>query len=227
VIESVIFDLDRTLLMKSLSNNRRGEIEEQMKEMKLVGKNVIVRPIQSSDFPILWNYIYGEDNPEWKKWDAPYFPLKFKTLDEYTNRMHEILNKNEEVPPAMIIEVDKTVIGTVSYYWEHKESLWLEVGIVIYDPSYWNGGYGTEALKIWIDHLFSSMPLVRIGLTTWSGNQQMIRCAEKLGMKLEGRLRKCRFYNGEYYDSIRMGVLREEWDNLWNNNNGEYANNNN
>jgi RimJ/RimL family protein N-acetyltransferase len=71
------------------------------------------------------------------------------------------------------------------------------------------------------------MPLVRIGLTTWSGNQRMIRCAEKLGMKLEGRLRKCRFYNGEYYDSIRMGVLREEWDNLWNNNNGEYANNNN
>jgi RimJ/RimL family protein N-acetyltransferase len=63
------------------------------------------------------------------------------------------------------------------------------------------------------------MPLVRIGLTTWSGNQRMIRCAEKLGMKLEGRLRKCRFYNGEYYDSIRMGVLREEWENLWNNNN--------
>jgi RimJ/RimL family protein N-acetyltransferase len=58
------------------------------------------------------------------------------------------------------------------------------------------------------------MPLVRIGLTTWSGNQRMIRCAEKLGMKLEGRLRKCRFYNGEYYDSIRMGVLREEWDNF-------------
>jgi RimJ/RimL family protein N-acetyltransferase len=127
----------------------------------------------------------------------------------------------------MIIEVDKTVIGTVSYYWEHKESLWLEVGIVIYDPSYWNGGYGTEVLKLWIDHLFSFMPLVHIGLTTWSGNQRMIRCAERLGMKLEGRLRKCRFYNGEYYDSIRMGVLREEWDILWNNNNGEYANNNN
>ncbi|GMA51542.1 hypothetical protein GCM10025857_28990 [Alicyclobacillus contaminans] len=41
------------------------------------------------------------------------------------------------------------VIGTVSYYWEHRESLWLEVGIVIYTPSYWNGGYGTEALALW------------------------------------------------------------------------------
>jgi RimJ/RimL family protein N-acetyltransferase len=78
----------------------------------------------------------------------------------------------------MVIEANETVIGTVSYYWEHRESLWLEVGIVIYDPSYWNGGYGSEALKLWIDHLFSVLPLVRIGLTTWSGNQKMIRCAE-------------------------------------------------
>ncbi|MGF7127337.1 RimJ/RimL family protein N-acetyltransferase [Natronobacillus azotifigens] len=33
-------------------------------------------------------------------------------------------------------------------------------------------------------------------------------------MTLEARLRKCRYYNGEYYDSIRMGLLREEWEAL-------------
>lgn len=31
-------------------------------------------------------------------------------------------------------------------------------------------------------------------------------------MIMEGRMRKCRYYNGEYYDSIRMGILREEWE---------------
>ncbi len=41
-----------------------------------------------------------------------------------------------------------------------------------------------------------------------------MKVAEKLRMKLEGRLRKCRFYNDEYYDSIRMGVLREEWEDM-------------
>ena len=39
----------------------------------------------------------------------------------------------------------------------------------------------------------------------------MIRAAEKLGMQMEARIRKVRFYEGEYYDSIRMGILREEW----------------
>lgn len=40
----------------------------------------------------------------------------------------------------------------------------------------------------------------------------MVKVDEKIEMKMEARLRKCRYYNGEYYDSIRMGLLREEWE---------------
>lgn len=40
----------------------------------------------------------------------------------------------------------------------------------------------------------------------------MIRVGEKLGMQLEARIRKVRYYDGVYYDSIRMGMLREEWE---------------
>src|SRR5690606_26614556 len=94
---------------------------------------------------------------------------------------------------------------------------WLEMGIVIYLPEYWNGGYGTEAIKLWIEYLFESLPLIaRVGYTTWSGNIRMIKVGEKLGMTMEGRMRKCRYYNGVYYDSIRMGLLREEWENTKN-----------
>ncbi|EWG09487.1 GCN5-like N-acetyltransferase [Cytobacillus firmus DS1] len=112
----------------------------------------------------------------------------------------------------MVIEASGKVIGTVGYYWEHCGSNWLEAGIIIYDPDYWNGGYGTEALTLWVDYLFSSLPLARVGITTWSGNKRMMKAAEKIGMQLEGRMRKCRIVNGAYYDSIRMGVLREEWE---------------
>ena len=65
---------------------------------------------------------------------------------------------------------------------------------------------------MWIDHLFNEMPLVRVGYTTWSGNARMIKVGEKLGMTMEARLRKVRYWNGTYYDSIRMGILREEWE---------------
>jgi len=183
-----------------------------IKNIHIQGEKVVLRSITYEDYHSLWKWIHGEKNPEWKKWDAPYFSLEPKTYEQFCEEMERLLKEEEQVPKRLLIEVNEQIIGTVSYYWEHKESNWLEAGIVIYNPDYWNGGYGTEALKLWIDYLFEKMPLVRVGITTWSGNKRMIRCAEKLGLKLEGRLRKCRLYNGKYYDSIRMGVLREEWD---------------
>ncbi|SFU29844.1 Protein N-acetyltransferase, RimJ/RimL family [Alicyclobacillus macrosporangiidus] len=187
--------------------------QEQRNDMVLTDGDLVLRPIEERDHAVLWHFIHGRPDPEWKKWDAPYFPLEYRDFESFCRQLQERLDADEGVPSRLVIEVSRAVIGTVSYYWEHKPSNWLEVGIVIYDPAFWNGGIGTRALRLWIDHLFKSMPsLPRIGLTTWSGNERMMRCAEKLGMKLEGRLRKCRYYNGAYYDSIRMGVLREEWE---------------
>lgn len=65
---------------------------------------------------------------------------------------------------------------------------------------------------MWIDHLFRTLPSVRVGFVTWSGNKRMIRVGEKLGMQMEARIRKVRYYNNHYYDSIQMSILREEWE---------------
>lgn len=164
-----------------------------------------------NDFTRLYELIYGEEHPEWKKWDGPYFPHEQISYTQFEEQLLQRINRTGPVSIA-VLEVQGQIIGTVTYYWEHQPSRWLEIGIVIYEPAYWSGGYGSEALRLWIGHLFQHLPLVRIGLTTWSGNQRMIRCAKKLGMREEARIRKARFYNGEYYDSVKMGMLREEWE---------------
>ena len=92
----------------------------------------------------------------------------------------------------------------VSKDWIDKQTRWLEIGIVIYDSRKWSGGYGTTALQIWINHIFQNTDkLEHIGLTTWSGNPSMMRVAEKV-----------RYYNGKYYDSMKYGILRDEWKNV-------------
>jgi RimJ/RimL family protein N-acetyltransferase len=169
---------------------------------------LVIRPILETDLPVLWSLIYSEELPEWKKWDAPYFEHKHLTYEEYWSSKESIVNQDDR----WVIEVSGEIIGTAGYYWEHKPSKWLEMGIVIYKPKYWSGGFGTRVLRLLINHLFTTMPLVRVGYTTWSGNERMIKVGGKLGMTMEARLRKCRYYNGEYYDSIRMGLLREEWE---------------
>ncbi|MFS0864048.1 GNAT family N-acetyltransferase [Fredinandcohnia sp. 179-A 10B2 NHS] len=181
--------------------------------VRLTGKKVILRSIETEDLETLWELRYADPNPEWKKWDAPYFPHERMERDVFIEKSLKQLNNSQQPSNQLIIEADNKIIGTVVYYWEDKETRWLEMGIVIYLPEYWNGGYGTETINMWIDYLFESIPTIeRVGYTTWSGNHRMMKVGEKLGMTLEGRMRKCRYYNGVYYDSIRMGLLREEWE---------------
>lgn len=173
-----------------------------------IEKQISIRPITAEDLPRLWALIYKDENPEWKKWDAPYFPHKSISYEQFLLRQHEWVGVNDRYA----IVVDGQLEGTVSYYWEHEPSHWLEMGICLNESYNWGKGIGTTALKLWIDHLFNTLPLVRVGYTTWSGNQRMIRVGQKLGMTMEARIRKVRLYEGIYYDSIRMGLLREEWE---------------
>lgn len=181
--------------------------------ISIQGEKVIVRTIEEKDLDTLWQLIYGEEDTEWRKWNAPYFPFDYEDFSTFSERMAKRLADGTN--SMLIIQtVLGDIIGTVSCYWEDKNTRWLEAGIVINNSQFWHGGYGTEALKLWIGHLFAKHEIARVGITTWSGNERMMRVAEKLGLQLEGRMRKCRYYNGEYYDSIRMGILREEWEEL-------------
>ena len=134
------------------------------------------------DLPGLWRMIYGTKNPEWKKWDAPYFPLQPEPFQYFVDSLVPALK--EKPPRYLAIEIGGELKGTVSYYWESRPTRWL----------------------------FENVDVPRIGMTTWSGNRRMMRCAEKAGFKMEGRIRKVRYYDGVYYDSIRYGILREEWE---------------
>ncbi|KMK75853.1 GNAT family N-acetyltransferase [Alkalihalobacillus pseudalcaliphilus] len=169
-----------------------------------------IRPIQTEDLPVLWELIYKEDNPEWKKWDAPYFPHQAIPFEAFMKDADQWVDAED----VWIITIDEQICGTVSYYYEDAQKKWLEMGIIFYRGTDWGKGLGTRALRLWMNHLFTTMPLERVGLTTWSGNKRMIRAAEKLGMMMEARIRKVRYYNETYYDSIRMGILREEWEHI-------------
>ncbi|WP_010094508.1 GNAT family N-acetyltransferase, partial [Ornithinibacillus scapharcae] len=170
--------------------------------------DLLIRPVEERDLTRLWELIYKEDTPEWKKWDAPYFPHKSMPYEQFMEKGITWIGNDD----YWVICVDELVCGIVSYYFEDDQKNWLEVGIVLHESHNWGKGIGTRSLKLWIDHIFNTLPVVRVGLTTWSGNERMIRVGEKLGMQMEARIRKVRYYEGNYYDSIRMGILREEWE---------------
>ncbi|MFY9945469.1 MAG: GNAT family protein [Exiguobacterium chiriqhucha] len=170
-------------------------------------EELLIRPIEVRDLDRLWELMYKDEAPEFKKWDAPYFEHRAQTYEVYCQNAGEHVGRDD----MWVIEVDGTVYGTVSFYYEDAGQNWLEVGIILHQADRWNRGIGTWALKLWVGHLFQTLPTVRVGLTTWSGNERMMKVAEKVGMRLEGRIRQVRVVDDVRYDSIRMGMLREEW----------------
>ncbi|ADC51569.1 putative acetyltransferase [Alkalihalophilus pseudofirmus OF4] len=184
--------------------------------INISGKLVTLKEATEKDLDELYYWKYVEEEQAAKKWNAPYIPEPEISKMEFKQHWQETNEIIPNTPSALTIHTNEKLIGIVSCYWVDKHTNWLETGIVIYDKEYWNGGYGTEAYRLWIDYLFTTTDLHRLGMSTWSGNVRMMKAAEKIGMKEEARIRQARTVNGEYYDAIKMGMLRSEWELIYN-----------
>lgn len=183
--------------------------------MNVSASQVYLRDLQEKDMEkyLYWNH----PSREFHNWNGPYFVRE--TIDQLKERVSTLLkaiqeNKSpvQEGKKAIIDEETEELIGEVNWYWKSEETNWMEVGLVVFNEDYWGKGIGTTALSLWITEQFISHPeIVRLGLTTWSGNIGMIKVAEKLGMQKEAVYRKARIVNGQHYDSVSYGILREEW----------------
>ena len=178
--------------------------------------DIVLRDLKIED---LEDYLYwNHPSREFHKFNGPYFTKdNEEELREYVDHLKEqfIKGENNIFSNRKIIANKDTdeIIGQVNWYWQSQETLWMEIGIAIFNEHYWGQGIGYNALTIWIDEVFEQNPkLVRIGLSTWSGNERMMRLSEKLGLKKEAVYRKARIVNNEYYDSVSYGILKEEWE---------------
>jgi RimJ/RimL family protein N-acetyltransferase len=72
-------------------------------------------------------------------------------------------------------------------------------------------GYGSEALSLVLDHAFGTTPLHRISLDVFSFNDRAKHVYKKAGFVEEGVLRDALRWDGEWYDSVIMSMLRSDW----------------
>lgn len=103
------------------------------------------------------------------------------------------------------------LIGNLAFNdidWRNRSS---EFGIMIGDKTYWNQGYGTEAVRLLIKHGFNTLNLNRIFLRVFEDNPRAIRAYEKAGFVHEGRERQAEFRDGRYIDVLLMSILKDEF----------------
>ena len=97
-------------------------------------------------------------------------------------------------------------LGGISW---HNGSGW--VGIGIGERAYWDKGYGTDAMRIMARYAFEELGLNRLNLNVFSYNTRAIHVYEKIGYQVEGRIPEVLHREGQRWDLIFMGLLREEF----------------
>jgi RimJ/RimL family protein N-acetyltransferase len=178
--------------------------------LTLIGRRVLVRQIRPGDAGWLARAMA---RGSWWRLDSPWEGKPTAgELRAIPAQVRALARSRASPPTRMVIETRGGVpIGTVTRYWADERTRWLEVGIGIYRGRHWGRGYGSEALARWVDHLFETMDLPRIGLRTWSGNPRMIRLARRLGFRPEAVFREAYGQAGRRFDRLAFGLLRREW----------------
>lgn len=157
--------------------------------------NITLRERHSEDLPLLYRWLHGEPDPEWKRWDAPYFHAQRApqtvTFEEFTKH---VLSQTPS-PDRQVIALEDRPIGQVSR-WEEAPpgGGWWELGILIYDPALWGGGRGTRAPPLWTDATLRETEAHVVTLTTWGGNERMVRAAQHVGYRECGRVPEARLW---------------------------------
>lgn len=111
---------------------------------------------------------------------------------------------------AVTRKEDGLLIGDCGLFGASPENRGASLGIQIGDKTCWEGGYGTDAMRVVCRFGFETMNLHRIDLHVLAWNERAIHVYEKVGFQREAVCRDAIFRFGKYHDIIVMGLLRGE-----------------
>ena len=113
---------------------------------------------------------------------------------------------------GIVIQETDRLIGSIGLNQIDFRYRSASLGMMIGEKSMWGKGYGTEATRLVVRYAFEELHLNRVQLHVYEYNLRGIRVYEKVGFRREGMLRQEHVYNGRFWDTVVMAILREEWE---------------
>ncbi|NLL49601.1 MAG: GNAT family N-acetyltransferase [Firmicutes bacterium] len=173
----------------------------------LIGKQVMLREYRESDYEHMRAWV---NNPKIVATLSDIF--LYPHSEKGTRKFLDMAMSSDWKGFVIAFKDTQEYIGQIDLIKVDQKNGWAELGIVIGYEEYQNRGYGTEALKLLCEFAFDELRLNRVELVCWSFNVQGRRAYEKVGFVQEGVRRQKRYRNGEFFDEICYGLLKEEWE---------------
>ena len=172
--------------------------------MTIPGKTIRLRAIERSDIPA---FVRWFNDPEVRQYLEMYFPMSQAQEEHWFEA--QLGDDGRRI--FGIETLDGVLLGNIGLHDINWKERFTELGIVIGEKESWSQGYGTDAIRTLLRFAFQQMNLHRVFLRVFEYNRRAMRCYEKCGFQLEGRLRQAHFHEGKYYDTLIMGILQEEF----------------
>lgn len=172
----------------------------------LKGNKTLIRPLEPDDIEAFYQWY---NDPEVNYWASGAWPLNTLFSEEEIEK--RFFESDMDERRYTILTLRKERIGTIGFREVNIPARSATLFIVIGDKNYWGQGYGSDAIETILRFLFNQWNFHRVSLDTWDGNLRAKKAYEKLGFKLEGKLRDARFVSGEYRDALIYGLLSTEF----------------
>ncbi|HIN05488.1 MAG TPA: N-acetyltransferase [Dehalococcoidia bacterium] len=98
--------------------------------------------------------------------------------------------------------------GQLVIDWPLQEA---QIFILIGRKDLWHHHYGTMGLILLLDEAYNTFELHRVWADIPEYNEHALQMFRQIGFVLEGHLRKTHPKDGEWYDSLAMGLLTDEY----------------
>lgn len=171
----------------------------------LFGLRVYLRALEDAD--VREEYIAWLNDPEVTRYlETGKYPCDAEALRQYVKRFQ---GSTTHVAFAIIDRGSDAHIGNVTLNninWVHRT---VDTGLMIGNKAYWGKGYAFEAWSLVIEYGFQRLGLRKIIAGVIDGNTASLVTLQKLGFKIEGRLRQEVFIEGEPRDGLRLGLFRD------------------
>ena len=174
--------------------------------MKLQGEKIYLAMLERKDCKTLWTEVeYDFDNPT-EEFNIGHSDEK---ADDWFDEIQK-LQGSRNVRLGIFLN-DGNVIGDVALQDIDRVNRKCSVVIGIAKIENRSKGYGREAVKLMLDYGFKYLGMERITANTLEINKGAQKIMERLGFTLEGRERKTVYLNGNKYDRLCYGILKEEY----------------
>ncbi len=176
--------------------------------MELYTQRLILREFVPAD----WNAVLAyQRDPRYLR----YYAWTDRTPDDVQRFVRMFIEQQAEQPRrkfqlAVTLRTSGQLIGNCGIRQASAGSREADIGYEL-SPEHWGHGYATEAACAIVQFGFVELNVHRIWSWCIADNVASAHVLEKLGLKLEGRLREKEYFKGRWWDTLVYGLLEHEW----------------